>query len=106
MSVALLTPESSSRSLGAAFDHSDTTAGTLTANYVNTPHLLIQDRSRIHHGTLVLHVHGDPPAALDGWYWTARDTKGELRFEQRRRKHYTRYADAAAAFAGTSAADE
>lgn len=78
LSVTLLTAESRSRSLTCALDESSPDFWVMSATYVNTPQLQFQDRSRIHHGSMVLDLHGSPPQALDGAYWTDRDTKGQI----------------------------
>jgi SMODS-associating 2TM, beta-strand rich effector domain len=80
VATRLLTAESASTSLVCSLD---TASGVTTIQwtYRNTPRLLIQDRSRIHHGAALLDVHGSPPRRLSGFYWTDRDTKGELLFD-------------------------
>ena len=59
--------------------------------------VLIQERSRIHHGALLLDVHGSPANRLIGWCWTDRDTKGEVTLEKRVSKAYTSFDEASAA---------
>jgi hypothetical protein len=81
LSTQMLTAESKSVSLVTSFDTSSDAPATVQWTYRNTPELLIQGRSRIHHGAVVLEVHGLPPARLTGFYWTDRDTKGELFFD-------------------------
>jgi hypothetical protein len=95
ISMRLMTKESSSRSLVAALDNSNDQLPLLTSTYVNTPQLLIQGRSRIHHGAVMLDVHGNPPDRLTGTYWTDRDTKGQLNLSARTRALYTSFEEAA-----------
>jgi hypothetical protein len=78
LSMNLLTAESRSRSLTCALDESSPDSWVASSTYINTPQLLVQDRSRIHHGSMVLNLHGSPPHSLDGAYWTDRDTKGQI----------------------------
>jgi hypothetical protein len=66
----------------------------VTSIYENLPGVLIQDRSRIHHGALLLEVHGVPVNRLDGWYWTDRDTEGEVVLEQRTRRLFSSFEEA------------
>lgn len=83
ISMLLMTQESSSRSIAASLSDPARGQCTVSGVYMNTPRLLIQDRSRIHRGALILEVSGDPPARLEGCYFTDRDTKGELIFDAR-----------------------
>lgn len=80
--MALLTAESKSRSVTAGMSDPAKGQCLLTGIYMNTPDLLIQDRSRIHRGGILLEINGRPVETLDGFYWTDRDTKGQLTFEQ------------------------
>lgn len=96
ISMSLVTAESTSTSLVGSLDAPRHGVPTVSATYRNTPRLLLQNRSRIHHGALVLEVHGSPAARLTGSYWTDRDTKGELTFDGRSSKLHTDYASAAA----------
>ena len=68
-----------------------------SSTYENVPGVLVQDWSRIHHGALLLDVHGSPANRLKGWYWTDRDTKGEVSLEKRLPKAYTTFDEASAA---------
>ncbi len=79
----LITQESSSVSLVGSLDNSGDGLTTIQWTYRNTPSLLIQDRSRIHHGAAMMEVHGLPPTRLTGSYWTDRDTRGEMSFSIR-----------------------
>lgn len=82
IATRLITNESSSVSLVSSLDAMRDAVPTVQWTYRNTPELLIQSRSRIHHGAVMLEVHGSPPQRLSGFYWTDRDTKGELVFER------------------------
>lgn len=99
--VCLISEESRSASLAARLDSAPGGA-ELTYTYRNAPKLLIQDRSRVHEGTAVLRIHGDPPTALSGHYWTSRDTKGEMEFRDRVQTMHSDYESAAKAFIATS----
>jgi hypothetical protein len=94
ISLRMLTRESSSVSLVAALEGRGDGVPRVTSTYENQPGVLIQDRSRIHHGALLLEVHGIPADRLDGWYWTDRDTKGEVVLEHRNRKLFSSFEEA------------
>jgi hypothetical protein len=94
ISLRLMTPESASRSLVASLDAPRDDIARVTLTYQNLPGLMIQDRSRIHHGVLMLNVEGSPASRLVGSYWTDRDTKGEVRFEGKSTKVYTSFREA------------
>ncbi len=80
--MTLLTAESKSRSVTAGVSDPAKGQCLLTGIYMNTPELLIQDRSRIHRGGILLEINGRPVETLSGPYWTDRDTKGQLSFTQ------------------------
>jgi SMODS-associating 2TM, beta-strand rich effector domain len=81
-SVKLLTNESRSASTLAAISALDGTV-ELTYLYLNRPDARYEDGSRMHHGSAALVVSGESPRRLKGRYWTDRDSKGELDFDQR-----------------------
>jgi hypothetical protein len=94
ISLRLMTKESTSRSMLGALDAGSDGVPRVSSTYENVPGVLIQDRSRIHHGALLLDVHGSPAARLTGWYWTDRDTKGEVSLDARQPKVYTSFDEA------------
>jgi hypothetical protein len=75
------TAESRSASVIASLSEADGQF-LLASLYRNEPRLNVQDRSRPHQGATMLWVHGSPPHALSGAYWTDRDTKGELHYDR------------------------
>lgn len=97
ISLRMITKESSSRSLVASLDTPRGDVARVSSTNQNVPRLLIQSRSRIHHGALMLDVEGVPPKALTGFYWTDRDTKGEVLLRPRLPKVYTSFGEASAA---------
>jgi len=82
VSVTLLTDESRSSSFMGQVDAIDGTT-TLSYSYRNRPSPSVEHRSRIHHGSALLDVSGLPAASLVGRYWTDRNSRGELLFEDR-----------------------
>lgn len=99
ISIRAITKESSSDSLVAVLQATASGEHHMTYTYMNVPELLIQDRSRIHHGTASLDIHDAPGGiVLRGSYWTDRDTKGQMEFTNRKKRRYTDFASAAVAF--------
>lgn len=78
ISLRLLTAESHSETLSAHVVRRDDGTYSLAAVYRNTTRLQVRERSPLHHGALLLDVHGDPPDSLAGQYWTDRLSQGEL----------------------------
>lgn len=102
VSVKLLTDESMSSSTLAAVSVPDGTA-VLDYLYLNRPKTRVEHRSRMHHGSTVLDIVGNPAKRLDGRYWTDRDSRGELSFADRSKKIADDYLDAVELFPATSA---
>lgn len=91
----MLTPESSSESVASSLElPKNGTPAVVWTTYVNTPGLLIQGRSRPHHGAMKLEVHG-APRTLKGTYWTDRKTSGEIVFDRHTRHVHTDFTSAA-----------
>jgi SMODS-associating 2TM, beta-strand rich effector domain len=90
ISLSLMTKESSSHSLVASLDSPRNGVPRVISTYQNIPDLLIQYRSRVHYGALLLEVHGNPHRVV-GSYWTDRDTKGQVVLTNRTPKHFTDY---------------
>ncbi|MEU3734858.1 hypothetical protein AB0E81_36510 [Streptomyces sp. NPDC033538] len=102
VSVKLMTDESKSASALANVSEADGSA-MLTYMYLNKPDLRVEHRSRIHHGSTVFDVSGNPARRLKGHYWTDRDSKGELDFVQRDKKNLADdFAEAAELFGETA----
>ena len=97
ISLRMMTRESTSRSTVAGLEMGSDGVPRVTSVYENFPGVLIQDRSRIHHGALLLDAHGSPVNRLNGWYWTDRGTKGEISLDKRVPKAYTDFSEASAA---------
>lgn len=93
ISVRLFTDESQSQSSLADLTVDDGISA-LEYMYLNKPKIHLEDRSRMHHGSTVLQVTGNPAKRLEGRYWTDRDTRGSLQFQERVRKIADDYLDA------------
>ncbi len=78
LSMRLMTKESVSVLLGAEILTDPDGSRSIVGVYRNEPKIAVMDRSRIHHGALLLSVHGQPPARLTGKYWTDRETAGDI----------------------------
>jgi hypothetical protein len=98
VSVKLLTDESKSNSSLAAVSTVDGSS-TLDYLYLNRPASRVEHRSRMHHGSTVLDIAGNPAQRLTGRYWTDRDSKGELVFTERSKKLADDYIAAVEVFA-------
>jgi len=79
LSVRMLTAESASELVAAEINKASDGTYRLAAVYRNEPNLSVRDRSQIHYGALMLDVQGDPVKSLAGYYWTDRNSRGELR---------------------------
>jgi len=97
VSVTLLTDESRSKSSLAVVSTLDGDA-SLDYVYLNKPGVVVDHRSRIHHGSTSLHITGCPATRLNGRCWTDRDTKGEVDFTKRSAKRADDYEQAAGLF--------
>jgi hypothetical protein len=97
VSVNLMTKESTSYSSLAQVVNADGTT-VLSYLYLNQPRAVARERSPIHHGSAVLEVAGKPACRLSGRYWTDRDSRGELKFEQRCHRIADDFAEAASFF--------
>jgi len=86
LSLRLLTAESSSELLGAQILKAEDGTFKIAGVYRNEPKLAVRHRSPIHYGGLVLVLEGNPPNALEGHYWTDRDTTGEIRATEKGKK--------------------
>ncbi len=81
VSVRLLTEDSQSRSTLADVSVLHGTA-VIEYLYLNSPRTSVKARSRMHRGSAVLDITGNPARRLAGRYWTDRDSKGEIVFSE------------------------
>jgi len=68
------------------------------AVYRNEPKIQVRDRSPIHYGAFMLDVQGNPIDALEGVYWTDRETRGDMKLTDRRAEQCGSYDAAKKAF--------
>ncbi len=82
LSVTLMTAESASQSTSASLRPDMESAGrrVLAYTYANEPELKHQDRSPPHLGASRLRIVGRLPTEINGAYWTARLTAGDMKF--------------------------
>jgi len=99
VTVVLLTEESSSRSSLASLSDEGTGA-SLTYMYLNRPDSRVEHRSRMHNGSAFLEISGRPATRIRGRYWTDRDSRGELDFDQRAPQIAEDFREASMLFAG------
>lgn len=79
----LITKESKSCSTTATIEDDGCGQYQFVAQYRNTPRASVRERSEVHHGSFKLDVGGEPVDRLEGYYWTDRNTMGELEFDHR-----------------------
>lgn len=58
----------------------------ITFSYNSRPKITIADRSKIHDGTIIFEIIGDPVKKLHGQYWSSRKTTGEIDMKFREKK--------------------
>ncbi len=92
----LITKESKSCSTTAAIEDDGCGQYQFVAQYRNTPRASVRERSEVHHGSFKLDISGQPVDRLEGYYWTDRNTMGELSFDRRSLKVVDSYAHAQA----------
>jgi hypothetical protein len=96
VSVRMLTDESESDQLVGGIAKLPNAKWKIAYNYQNTPDLPLRATSRPHLGGAVITVLGVPPDALEGEYWSDRDTKGTFRMDARNPAIAQSYAQAEA----------
>lgn len=82
VSAVILTNESQSKSSLAKISDDGVTA-SLDYMYLNRSDSRLEHRSRMHYGFTVLDITGRPATRLRGSYWTNRDSRGKLDFNER-----------------------
>ena len=97
INLRLLTEESVSEILAARVLKAEDGTFSVAGVYRNIPKLSVRDRSPLHHGAILLSVHGDPPISLEGQYWTDRNSQGEIVLSNRSRKFAHSFGEAAEA---------
>jgi len=95
--VSLYTDESQSHSSIGSVSVGDEPL-MLEYMYFNRPSNALEHRSRRHNGSTALDITGRPASRLKGHYWTDRDTKGELVFEDHVQKRVDDYESAKTLF--------
>jgi hypothetical protein len=99
VSVVMLTNESKSKS-SIAVVSDDGVSASLDYMYLNRPESRYEYRSRMHHGSTSLDITGRPVIRLQGRYWTNRDSRGEIDFNQQVKKFADDFLQAEALFNG------
>lgn len=98
ISVTMLTDEMRSTSSLAEVVAAADGASSLNYLYLSRPKSSVEPQSRMHPGATSLDVTGTPATRLHGRYWTDRESRGELDFDQRTRKLADDYETAASLF--------
>jgi ABC-type multidrug transport system fused ATPase/permease subunit len=84
--LRLMTEESFSVVLSATIIQLPDGSYHLSAVYRNEPKISVRDRSPIHNGSLLLNIPDKSPAQISGYYWTDRQTRGEINLKGRQKK--------------------
>lgn len=99
LSLRLMTKESQSKLIAYSITQEEDGLFRLAAIYRNEPKIELQgQRSEIHHGSLLLELHGESCSLMEGHYWTDRGTKGSMRLTDKRCKLYDTYEIAEAGY--------
>jgi hypothetical protein len=99
LNMCLLTPESSSWFIAHKITLSDDDVYQIAGVYLNNPKLPLRgDRSEIHYGAVLLDIQGFPPESLEGHYWTDRNSRGTMVLTHRKKKVFSTFEQAQAAF--------
>lgn len=104
LSLRILTTESSSELVAAEICKASDGTYRLAGVYRNEPKLSVRERSPIHYGAIVLDIQGEPVKELAGYYWTDRNTRGELRSLARHLAITSSFEEASSLLPPTSAA--
>jgi len=57
----------------------------VTGTYLSEPSIQLRgSESEMHYGAFKLTVSGKPPSLIEGHFWTDRNTKGEIRYLERK----------------------
>src|SRR5919107_3463242 len=92
--VELFTSRSPSESLACELKKKSNGRYEIYTIYENKAPSLSRGTSPIHHGGMMLKVVGDPARALEGSYWTDRETHGVLKGDKYSQDVYDRFEDA------------
>lgn len=76
--VRLMTDESASDQMAGSVQKQPSGNWVIAYTYANTPKLGLRKQSPPHLGGAALAIYGEPPARIEGEYWTDRDSKGTL----------------------------
>lgn len=102
MSLRLMTKESSSHLVGTEIVCSVDGLYCVSGVYRNEPRYQERSHSEMHYGAVWLQVIDKPAKALEGHYWTDRNTAGEMRLTDRRKEKFQDFQSAQAYYARSS----
>lgn len=92
LSIRLMTEQSESFLVASSFDVKVDGTTYIYGVYQSDPSILLRSKvSEIHYGSFKYKVVGQPPVALNGHYWTDRNTNGSIKLTGRRRLHFDSY---------------
>jgi hypothetical protein len=100
LTMRLMTPESTSKLVGAEIVCAPDKIYCISGVYHNEPAYSVRYRSEIHYGGLNLQIAEDDKTTITGHYWTDRKTAGTMTLTERSSKKYQSYSAAKAGFDG------
>lgn len=84
LSLRLITEDSRSKAIAYSLTREEDNQFRLAVVYLNEPKIELQGASsEIHHGSLLLEIHGHAASEMTGHYWTDRKTRGSMKLSQR-----------------------
>ena len=95
LSFRLMTEESHSSLIAHSLEKEEDGVFKFTAIFRNEPKLELHgERSDIHYGSFSLEVYDNPVSSMEGYYWTARGTKGSMTLGNRKNRLFNTYEQA------------
>ena len=98
LNLRMITKESRSDLLSGKIIPNRSGPHKIAGIFENIPNIMVRDRSPIHYGGILLEFHKGILPVLEGEYWTDRDSKGYLKFENNLKKSFDNYDNALLAY--------
>lgn len=94
-SLRLMTEQAESFLIVGSLDVQDDGTSYLHGVYQSDPNILLRSNvSEIHYGSFRYRILGNPPAELNGHYWTDRNTNGSIRLFNQRKEVFDSFSHA------------
>ncbi len=98
LNLRMITKESRSDLLSGNIIPNSSGPHKIAGIFENIPSIMVRERSPIHYGGILLEFHNGDFPALEGEYWTDRDSKGYLKFGNNVKKSFDNYESASSAY--------